>query len=121
MLHTLLVLSFSLATATAFAAQCKGKTQAGTQCKRAALEGRAFCQQHLEQEKPVQCKALTEEGKQCSRTAFPKHFFCQQHEAGKRLADAKQEIGQCRAFTDNGKRCSRNAAPGWKYCDQHRK
>ena len=69
----------------------------------------------------MQCKALTEEGKQCSRTAFPKHFFCQQHEAGKRLADAKQEIGQCRAFTGNGKRCSRNAAPGWKYCDQHRK
>jgi len=107
--------------ATVSSRQCKGVTLDGARCKHKALEGKDFCAQHADQATKYQCKAMTAEGKQCQRNAAPRCFFCAQHEAGKKLADPKQEAGQCRAFTDDGKQCTRKAAPGWRYCDQHRK
>jgi putative hemolysin len=106
----LIMAAACLMAAMTFAAQCAATTKKGTQCKRQASPGSAYCWQHGGSTKadrtaggeaaPVQTRRTTR-GSAAGTVTAP-------------VAD-----GRCHATTKSGEQCKRNAQPGGKYCAQH--
>lgn len=95
-----------LMAAMTFAAQCAATTKKGTQCKRQASPGSAYCWQHGGSTK-------------ADRTAGGEAKPVQTRRTNGGAVVAPAADGRCQATTKAGTPCKRKAQPGGKYCAQH--
>ncbi len=117
----------ALASAAAFAAQCKGVTLKGERCKRDAAEGSSYCIGHATQAPKTPpkgatekddgtCWAITDAGTRCKHKKVVGTDYCKQHAASVKPA---KPVERCRAMTWFGRQCSRKPVEGMRYCKQH--
>ena len=124
-MKNLIIMAMCFASATLFAAQCKGLTQKGERCKREADPGSAYCIGHADQAKKADAAKKTEAAPKADAAkkadAVKKEKETKKTEPeNKAPADAKlKDDGTCWAITEAGTRCKHKKDGESDYCKQH--
>ena len=109
--------------------QCSALTVRGTQCRNTAIDGEAYCHQHLSggvQRQPdweapaavmnestnerVRCQGTTQAGQQCQNLAQRGMVYCNRH---------RDPEARCPALNVRGAQCGWDKLDGEEFCQYH--